>query len=236
LKKLSIQDRNLLLSGDPLFQFDPVVYSCVFFLPKPMLPDVLNNHFDYLIPDEIIPLIVDERDNENDTSDSDSSDSYHGFDSTSDVPSDSNVINTSHDSLNDNDTNEPNSNVHAPDANTLNRNLNDEKDFNVHTPTNPSASVHAPGAGTKTKTVKFNVPKIKNVLPDPSLSLPCTPPSAPWLSPSGTRSGMPYLNPKISGNVPTSSPCASPTLLGRTGKMLGKLMDSHPLAEPKRKK
>jgi hypothetical protein len=34
LKKLSIQDRNLLLSGDPLFQFDPVVYSCVFFFQK----------------------------------------------------------------------------------------------------------------------------------------------------------------------------------------------------------
>ena len=107
-----------------------------------MLPEVLNNHFDYLIPDEIIPLIVDEGDNENYTSDSESSDSYHGFDSTSDVPSDSNVNNTSHDSLNDNDTTEPNSNVHAPGADTLNKNLNVEKNSDVHVSTNPSANVH----------------------------------------------------------------------------------------------
>jgi hypothetical protein len=33
--------------------------------------------------------------------------------------------------------------------------------------------------------------------------------------------------------VPQSLPSASPTLLGRTGKMLGKLLDSHPLSEPK---
>ena len=31
LRKLSGQDRNLLLTGDPLFRFDPVVYDCCFF-------------------------------------------------------------------------------------------------------------------------------------------------------------------------------------------------------------
>ena len=200
-----------------------------------MLPEVLNNHFDYLIPDQIIPLVVGEGNIENSSSESEDSDSYHGFDSTSDVPSDSNVQNTSHDSLNNNDTTEPDSNVHAPDADTLKKKFNVEKNSENNVPTNPSADVHAPGAGTKTKTVKFNVPKIKNVLPDPSLSLPCTPTSAPWLSPSGTRSGMPYLNPKFSTNVPPSSPSASPSLLGRTGKALGKLLDSHPLSEKRKK-
>jgi hypothetical protein len=98
-----------------------------------MLPEVLNNHFDYLLPDQIIPLVVDEGNNENSTSDSEDSDSYHGFYSTSDVLSDSTVHNTSHDSLDDNentnanDTTEPNSNVHAPGADTLNKNLNVKK-------------------------------------------------------------------------------------------------------------
>jgi hypothetical protein len=61
-----------------------------------MLPEVLNNHFYYLIPDQIIPLVVREGTDENFTSDSE--DSYHGFDSTSDTPSDINVHNTSYDS------------------------------------------------------------------------------------------------------------------------------------------
>ena len=34
LKKLSVQDRNLLLTGDPYFRFDPVVYDCCFFAKK----------------------------------------------------------------------------------------------------------------------------------------------------------------------------------------------------------
>jgi hypothetical protein len=225
----------LLLSGDPLFQFDPVVYSCGFFLPKTMLPEVLNNHFDYLIPDEIVPLVVGEGDIENSSSDSEDNDYFHGFDSSSDVPSDNTVNNTSYESLDNNDTTDSNSNVHAPNADTLNKNFDVEKNSDNNVPINPSADVHAPGAGTKTKTVKFNVPKIKNVLPDPSLSQPCTPTSAPWLSPSGTRSGTSYLNPNVLGNLPTSSPSASPSLLGRTGKALNKLLDSHPLSEKRKK-
>ena len=108
-----------------------------------MLPEVLNNHFDYLIPDEIIPLVVGEGNIENSSSESEDSDSYHGFDSTSDVPSDNNVHNTSHDSLDANHTTEPNSNVHAPDADTLNKNLNVENKSDVNVPTNPSTNVHA---------------------------------------------------------------------------------------------
>ena len=199
-----------------------------------MLPEVLNNHFDYLIPDEIIPLVVGEGNIENSSSDSEDNDSFHGFDSTSDVPSDNTVNNTSYDSLDNNDTTDSNSNVHAPVDNTLNKNLNDETNSNV--PTNPSSNVHAPGAGTITKTVKFTVPKIKKNLPDPSLNQPCTPTSPPWLSPSATRSGQPFLKDFGSTRVPISSPSASPSLLGRTGKALGKLLDSHPLSESKRKK
>ena len=183
-----------------------------------MLPEVLNNHFDYLIPDAIIPLVVGEGDIENSSSDSEDSDSYHGFDSASDVPSDGNT--------------EPNSNVHAPNADTLKENFNVEKNSDNNVPTNP---LHAPGAGTKPKSVKFTVPENNKNFNDPRLNLPCTPTSPPWLSPSGTRSGTPYLNPNVLGNVPTSSSSASPTLLGRTGKMLGKLMDSHPLSDKRKK-
>ena len=186
-----------------------------------MLPEVLNNHFDYLIPDEIVPLVVGEGDIENSSSDSEDSDSYHGFDSASDVPSDGNI--------------EPSSNVHAPNADTLKENFNVEKNSDNNVPTNP---LHAPGAVTKPKSVKFTVPENNKNSNDPrlNLNLPCTPTSPPWLSPSGTRSGSSYLNPNVLGNLPASSASASPSLLGRTGKMLGKLMDSHPLAEPKRKK
>ena len=34
LKKLSVHDRNLLLTGDPYFRFDPVVYDCCFFFAE----------------------------------------------------------------------------------------------------------------------------------------------------------------------------------------------------------
>jgi hypothetical protein len=54
-----------------------------------MLPEVLNNHFDCITPDQIVPLIVAEGDNENYTSDS--KESFHGFDSQSDKQSDTNV-------------------------------------------------------------------------------------------------------------------------------------------------
>ena len=53
LKTLSVQDRNLLLTGDPYFQFDPVVYSCVFFSPWAGVPPILQQNFPYLIPQHI---------------------------------------------------------------------------------------------------------------------------------------------------------------------------------------
>ena len=42
LKKLSVRDRNLLLTGDPYFQFDPIIYDCIFFLPFNRAPPNTN--------------------------------------------------------------------------------------------------------------------------------------------------------------------------------------------------
>ena len=50
LKKLSVSERNLLLTGDPFFQFDPVVYDCIFNLPSFATPPFLHQHFPYLNP------------------------------------------------------------------------------------------------------------------------------------------------------------------------------------------
>ena len=48
LKSLSPQQRNLLLTGDPVFAFDPVAYQVLFFSPRP--PQLLQQQFDYLAP------------------------------------------------------------------------------------------------------------------------------------------------------------------------------------------
>ena len=54
LKKLSVQDRNLLLTGDPYFQFDPIIYDCIFFLPFNRAPPILQQQLGYLNPDELV--------------------------------------------------------------------------------------------------------------------------------------------------------------------------------------
>jgi hypothetical protein len=59
-KKLSVQDRNLLLTGDPYFQFDPIVYDCYFWLPKRVIPPVLLNQLHYLIPENVVTSDSDE--------------------------------------------------------------------------------------------------------------------------------------------------------------------------------
>jgi transposase InsO family protein len=48
LKSLSPQQRNLLLTGDPVFAFDPLAYQVLFFSPRP--PQLLQEQFDYLAP------------------------------------------------------------------------------------------------------------------------------------------------------------------------------------------
>ena len=79
LKKLSVQDRNLLLTGDPYFQFDPIVYDCCFWLPKKVIPPVLLNQLHYLIPENIDVSDSDEFESfeptEHSSSESSSSDS-----------------------------------------------------------------------------------------------------------------------------------------------------------------
>ena len=54
LKKLSVRDRNLLLTGDPYFQFDPIIYDCIFFLPFNRAPPILQQQLGYLNPDELV--------------------------------------------------------------------------------------------------------------------------------------------------------------------------------------
>ena len=59
LKKFSVQERNLLLTGDPLFHFYPVVYDCFFFSPKCALLAILQNNFAHIIPDPIFGENID---------------------------------------------------------------------------------------------------------------------------------------------------------------------------------
>ena len=51
LQSLTPQRRNLLLTGDPAFAFDPVVYQLCDHLPWPQLPLLFQENFDYLNPD-----------------------------------------------------------------------------------------------------------------------------------------------------------------------------------------
>ena len=51
LKKLSPQQRNLLLTGDPVFAFDPLAYHIAFFAPQ--VPEVIQQQFDYIVPDNV---------------------------------------------------------------------------------------------------------------------------------------------------------------------------------------
>ena len=53
MKKLSIQDRNLLLTGDPYFRFDPIVYDCCFFVPHNCVPLELQQQLPHVIPDAV---------------------------------------------------------------------------------------------------------------------------------------------------------------------------------------
>jgi hypothetical protein len=161
-----------------------------------MLPDVLVNYFDYAVPDQIIPLNVGEGDNENLTSDSEGS--FHGFDFQSDEQSENDVNNDSYDEL------PTNAYLHV--------------DSVIHNK-QPNDNVHAPGAGELTKSVKFTNPISPNVLPDNCLIPKCSPNSGKMMGPSTTRSRRPYQTVSPSTHVPPSLPSASPTLLGRTGKM-----------------
>jgi hypothetical protein len=49
LKKLSSSQRNLLLTGDPFFAFDPVAYELCFSVPRQQIPPAIAQEFDYLL-------------------------------------------------------------------------------------------------------------------------------------------------------------------------------------------
>jgi hypothetical protein len=53
LKKLTPQQRNLLLTGDPVFAFDPLAYHIAFFAPQ--VPEIIQQQLDYLLPDDEQP-------------------------------------------------------------------------------------------------------------------------------------------------------------------------------------
>jgi len=53
LKKLSPQQRNLLLTGDPIFAFDPLAYHIAFFAPQ--VPEIIQQQLDYIVPDNAQP-------------------------------------------------------------------------------------------------------------------------------------------------------------------------------------
>ena len=56
LKNLSPEKRNLLLTGDPFFAFDPVAYELCLTVPRRQLPQPIAQEFDYLLqPEAQIP-------------------------------------------------------------------------------------------------------------------------------------------------------------------------------------
>ena len=48
LQSLAPTTRNLLLTGDPVFAFDPLVYATVLHVPQQLQPPILQQQFDYL--------------------------------------------------------------------------------------------------------------------------------------------------------------------------------------------
>ena len=83
LSKLSVQDRNLLLTGDPYFQFDPIVYNYCFFSRAVDVPQILQQNFPYLLPDQV-DIAVQADFTDSDTSDSDTPDPDNASDPDSD--------------------------------------------------------------------------------------------------------------------------------------------------------
>ena len=54
-KKLTVHQRNLLLTGDPHFAFDPIVYDTLIFYPRRAQPQILVDIFGYLFPEIVLP-------------------------------------------------------------------------------------------------------------------------------------------------------------------------------------
>ena len=181
LKRLSVSERNLLLTGDPSFQFDPVVYDCIFNLPSFATPPFLHQHFPYLNPQ----LIENEQ----------------------------NLVDP-------NINNEPpNINIGLPEIanpeqgeqqNIVPEQPQYQDNFNDPMSTSSSSSDSEPCGA-------MNQP------PPPCVTSP----------PSTTRSGRLYGHPEPLV-PPSSSLGAASSFLSRASKMVGQMMDSHPLSNPRR--
>ena len=206
LKKLSVQDRNLLLTGDPFFEFDPLVYSCCFFSPRETLPAILQHNFDYIIPDNIVvnDVVPDEVGDTGPTTDganaSNPVDDEPGF-MTADSDSDQDQSPT----LTDTDAEESS----GPSGTKIFK-----ADSTYESSTTSSSS---------TNSEKFD-PSWK-----PSSSK-CIPPNP--LPPRATRSGQPS-GPSAPPTSQQSSGATSSFFadaFSRVGNVVSRLVDSHPLA------
>ena len=181
LKRLSVSERNLLLTGDPSFQFDPVVYDCIFNLPSFATPPFLHQHFPYLNPQ----LIENEQ----------------------------NLV-------------DPDINIEPPNINIGQPEI-----------ANPEEVEH--------QNIVPEQPQYQDNFNDPmstssssSDSEPCgamnqPPPPSVMSPPSTTRSGRLYGHPEPLV-PPSSSSGAASSFLSRASKMVGQMMDSHPLSNPRR--
>ena len=227
LEKLSVRDRNLLLTGDPLFQFDPCIYDCIFFLPKYANHPLLQNQFPYLNP-EIIVVAPSEA-----SSDSDSD--YFGnlFDSDPNFDSD-----PEYQSAQDSDFNPDYQTAQDSDPSS---NPKSDQDSDPH---------YSPTAGQEITRPPLTEDEVMKFLADSSSESDeaCAPPTVirirkpppsppqppPPGSPSRTRSGRPYAGESSTPAHGTTSG-ASSSFLSRAGRIAGQLLDSHPLSLPRAK-
>ena len=178
LKTLSVTERNLLLTGDPYFQFDPLVYDCIFNLPAFATPPFLHHHFQYLNPQIIVNDDV----------------------------------------------------IAQPEADLL-----PQINFDLPQIVEPAIPLMQD---------QFNDPMTSSSSSDSDYqecgAQSLTPP-LPFVSPpKSTRSGRLYGPLDVHPPSPNSSSGASSSFFSRAAKTVGKLMDNHPIsnprADPKRKK
>ena len=178
LKTLSVTERNLLLTGDPYFQFDPLVYDCIFNLPAFATPPFLHHHFQYLNPQIIVNDDV----------------------------------------------------IAQPEADLL-----PQINFDLPQIVEPAIPLMQD---------QFNDPMTSSSSSDSDYqecgAQSLTPP-LPFVSPpKSTRSGRLYGPLDVHPPSPNSSSGASSSFFSRAARTVGKLMDNHPIsnprADPKRKK
>ena len=208
LKKLSVQDRNLLLTGDPYFQFDPIVYDCIFFLPFNVTPPLLQQQLGYLNPD-VVEI------SDSDQSDSESSDLTEESDSEPlTVESDSN--NSQIESDSENSTIKSDSNVTlVPDS------ASDPE------PDNPNATLQTDSS------FEFFTPPCTPARPKAAQTPPTpTAMAAASLTPPKTRSGRLYNVLKTPPTDPPSTSGQSSSFFSRAGQAVSRMLEGPPPSQP----